>query len=145
MRGSAAARMPRAPTRHSTVSANRPRRRSEHVNRMRRWSILFWLGLAPLFSAPADTLSVDAQAHGQPFPHFWEKCFGSGRAVLSLREDYRHDLDEVRKITGFQYVRFHAILHDENGVYSENAQGEPFYNFNQVDLIYDGLLARGIK
>jgi xylan 1,4-beta-xylosidase len=44
-----------------------------------------------------------------------------------------------------QYVRFHAILHDENGVYSETAHGHPVYNFNQVDSIYDGLLERGVK
>ena len=48
--------------------------------------------------------------------------FGSGRAMLSLRDDYRHDLREVKRITGFEYVRFHGILHDEVGVYDEDAQ-----------------------
>ncbi len=93
----------------------------------------------------ADVLTVDAKAPAHPFPHFWEQMFGSGRAILSLRESYRDDLRQVKKITGFEYVRFHAILHDEVGVYSEDAQGRPSYNFSYVDQIYDGLLANHVK
>ena len=95
--------------------------------------------------AAPETITVDAQAAAKPFPHFWEQMFGSGRAVLSLRESYRDDLREVKKITGFRYVRFHAIFHDELGVYTEDRQGKPVYNFDYVDQIYDGLLANGVK
>jgi hypothetical protein len=51
--------------------------------------------------------------------------FGSGRANLSLRDSYRRDLDATRAITSVQYVRFHAILDDENGIYDEDAQVAP--------------------
>jgi len=71
--------------------------------------------------------------------------FGSGRAALSLRESYRRDLRETREITDIRYVRFHAIFHDELGVYDEDAQGHPIYNFSYVDQIYDGLIANGVK
>ena len=67
--------------------------------------------------------------------------FGSGRAILTLRDSWRRDLREVKQITGFKYVRFHAILHDEVGVYDEDNDGKPIYNFSYVDQIYDGLLA----
>ncbi|MFZ0760060.1 MAG: glycosyl hydrolase family 39, partial [Candidatus Sulfotelmatobacter sp.] len=50
---------------------------------------------------------IDARAPVHPFPHFWEQMFGSGRAILSLRESYRSDLREVKKVTEFGYVRFH--------------------------------------
>jgi len=93
----------------------------------------------------AQTVVVDARVAGHAFPHFWERAFGSGRAVLTLRDEYRRDLDAVRRITGFEYVRFHAIFHDENGVYLGEAGGRPVYNFNQVDTIYDGLLAAHVK
>jgi len=63
----------------------------------------------------SQTIEIDAAAPSHPFPHFWEKMFGSGRAILSLREGYRHDLRETKRITGFEYVRFHAIFHDEAG------------------------------
>jgi xylan 1,4-beta-xylosidase len=92
-----------------------------------------------------ETIVIDAKAPAHPFPHFWETMFGSGRAVLSLRESYRDDLRAVKRITGFKYVRFHGIFHDEVGLYSEDSQGRPVYNFSYVDQIYDGLLANGVR
>jgi len=92
-----------------------------------------------------EVIVIDAKAPSHPFPHFWETMFGSGRAVLSLRESYRDDLRAVKQITGFKYVRFHGIFHDELGVYSEDSQGRPVYNFSYVDQIYDGLLANDIR
>ncbi len=93
----------------------------------------------------AETIVIDASAPSHPFPHYWEQMFGSGRAVLSLREAYRRDLREVKDITGLKYIRFHAILDDDVGVYDEDKQGNPIYNFSYVDQIYDGLLANGVK
>ncbi len=92
-----------------------------------------------------EKVVIDAKAPTTPFPHFWEQMFGSGRAILTLRESYRDDLRAVKAITGFQYVRFHAILHDEVGVYTEDEHGNPVYNFAYVDQIYDGLLKNGVR
>ncbi len=96
-------------------------------------------------STSAEHVTIDAHAAGHPFPHFWEQMFGSGRANLSMRQSYRDDIQRVKKITDFRYVRFHAILNDENGVYSEDAQGNPVYNWSYVDQIYDGMLDDGIR
>ena len=93
----------------------------------------------------AERVVIDARAPGRPFPHFWEQTFGSGRAILTLRESYRSDLREVKKVTEFSYVRFHNILHDEVGVYDEDDKGNPVYNFSYVDQIYDGLLQNGVR
>jgi xylan 1,4-beta-xylosidase len=90
-------------------------------------------------------LTIDARAPTRPFPHFWEQVFGSGRAVLSLRESYRNDLRAMRAATAIRYVRFHAILHDENGVYDVDSAGRPVYNWSYVDQIYDGLLHNGVR
>ncbi len=92
-----------------------------------------------------EQVRIDARGQTSPFPHFWETMFGSGRAILSLRESYRSDLRAVKEITDFQYVRFHAILHDEVGVYNEDEHGNPVYNFAYVDEIYDGLLKNGVR
>jgi xylan 1,4-beta-xylosidase len=97
----------------------------------------------PLFAQ--EKIEINAQAQTTPFPHFWEQMFGSGRANLSLRESYRNDLRAVKQVTDFRYVRFHAILHDENGVYNEDEHGNPVYNFAYVDQIYDGLLKNGVR
>jgi xylan 1,4-beta-xylosidase len=93
----------------------------------------------------SETITIDPSAPSHPFPHFWERMFGSGRAILSLRDDYRRDLRSVHAITGFEYVRFHAIFHDEAGLYNEDKAGNVSWNFSYVDQIYDGLLANGVR
>jgi xylan 1,4-beta-xylosidase len=110
-------------------------------------TLFLWLGVASSLSETStrDSVEIDAHAPATLFPHFWEQMFGSGRAVLSLRESYREDLRAVKAIADFHYVRFHAILHDENGVYDEDEQGKPVYNFSYVDQIYDGLLKNGVR
>jgi len=92
-----------------------------------------------------ETIRIDAHAPTTPFPHFWEEMFGSGHAMLALREDYRSDLRAVKAVTDFRYVRFHGILDDEVGSYTEDEHGNPVYNFAYVDGIYDGLLKNGVR
>ncbi|MDO1529238.1 glycosyl hydrolase family 39 [Fulvimonas sp. R45] len=122
---------------------------------------LFAAGAAQAAPAAADTVQVkvDAKAPGTPFPHFWERMFGSGRASLALRDDYRKDLVAVKQATGFGYVRFHGILDEDVGLFHLGKNGQPFYNaadmsgadarpvynFSYVDQIYDGLLERGVR
>lgn len=104
--------------------------------------------LLVLLSAPLHSqqrIQIDANAPTTPFPHFWEQMFGSGRAALALRDSYRSDLRAVKQITDFRYVRFHAILHDELGVYNEDEHGNPVYNFAYINQIYDALLANGVR
>jgi xylan 1,4-beta-xylosidase len=91
-----------------------------------------------------ETIEIDPRAESHPFPHYWERMFGSGRAILSLRDSYRRDLRTVKQATGFEYVRFHAVLDDEVGLYDE-VDGNPVYNFSYVDQIYDGLLENGVR
>ncbi len=115
----------------------------------RSWRQSALLFAALLLSAPIglgqEMVEIDASQQATPFPHFWEQMFGSGRAILSLRESYRDDIRAVKQVADFKYVRFHAILHDEVGVYNEDEHGNPVYNFSYVDQIYDGLLKNGVK
>jgi xylan 1,4-beta-xylosidase len=105
-------------------------------------------------------LTIDAQAPTTPFPHFWEKTFGSGRAILALRQSYRDDIRTVKAATDFQSVRFHGIFNDEVGLYDPDRRSIEFaqtagktgaavddsaYNFSYVDQIYDGLLALHVR
>ncbi len=104
-----------------------------------------------------ETITIDAHAAATPFPHVWEQTFGSGRAILSLRQSYRDDMRTVKQATGFRAVRFHGIFHDEVGLFDPNAQykdpglaatrieqASP-YNFSYIDQIYDGLLDLGVR
>ncbi len=106
--------------------------------------LIFHLGAVPC-QAQDETIRVNLQAPSHPFPHYWEQMFGSGRAILSLRDSYRRDLREVKDATGFGYIRFHAIFHDEVGLYDEDSEGSPVYNFSYIDQIYDGLLENHVR
>jgi xylan 1,4-beta-xylosidase len=107
--------------------------------------------------ARQESITIDAHAPTTPFPHFWERTFGSGRAILALRASYRQDLATVKQATGFESIRFHGILDDDVGLYDPDRRtrnpGRPavaandasIYNFSYVDQIYDGLLAQGVR
>lgn len=114
---------------------------------MTKWVAVGVLALAaaPLAAQMQETITVDAQGPTRPFPHYWERMFGSGRAILSLRESWRSDLRAVRAVTAVSYVRFHGIFLDEVGLYTEGPKGEPVYNFSYIDQIYDGMLANGVR
>ncbi len=102
-------------------------------------------------------IRVEANGPTTPFPHFWEQTFGSGRAVLALRQSYRDDVRAVKAVTDFRSVRFHGIFNDEVGLYdpdavvknpglaAEKVQDAGPYNFSYIDQIYDGLLDLGVK
>ena len=123
-----------------------------------RWLLCGWILFAAVGSkAQQVALTIDATAPTTPFPHFWEQTFGSGRAILSLRESFRDDLRTVKQATDFQSLRFHGILMDEVGLYdpdrvvknpglaAEAAQDASTYNFSYIDQIYDGLLANHVR
>ncbi len=119
---------------------------------------LLSLGLAPPSPAPKpEHIVVDANAPTTPFPHFWEQTFGSGRAILSLRESYRQDLRAVKQATQFDSIRFHGIFMDEVGLYDPERQVQnpglapqaqhdaSIYNFSYIDQIYDGLRENHVR
>jgi xylan 1,4-beta-xylosidase len=115
------------------------------MNRLPLVTLLLCLAPATPRLCAQQTIAIDARAPTTPFPHFWEQMFGAGHAVLALRANYRDDLHAVKSVTGLHYLRFHGILDDENGVYTEDEHGNPVYNFAYVDQIYDGLLAEGVR
>ena len=112
---------------------------------------------ANLAAQAVEQVRVDAKGPTTPFPHFWEQIFGSGRAILSLRQSYRDDIRTVKQAADFRAVRFHGILLDEVGLYDPDAMmqdpglaprkvsGAAVYNFSYIDQIYDGLLQNGVK
>lgn len=69
----------------------------------------------------------------------------AGRAAEGLRKDWQDQLRIVRKECGFEQMRFHGILNEEMGVYKEDAQGKPIYNWDKVDKVYDFLVEIGMK
>jgi xylan 1,4-beta-xylosidase len=76
---------------------------------------------------------------------FYSEVVGAGRAAEGLRTDWVKDLALVHQECGFKYIRFHGLLQDEMGVYAEDKKGNPVYNFQYIDILYDSILNTGMK
>ena len=108
-------------------------------------------------ASASQTIVINAAGPTTPLPHFWEQTFGSGRAILSLRDSYRKDIDTVHAATGFRSVRAHGIFMDEVGLYdperelrnpglaAQKLDTDGAYNFSYIDQIYDGLLEHHVQ
>ena len=70
---------------------------------------------------------------------------GAGRAEEGLRADWQEQLATTQSEIGFHYLRMHGLLCDEMGVYNEDKQGNPEFNFQYVDSLYDALLKMHIR
>jgi len=105
---------------------------------------------APTASTAADfTLTVDAGSSVGTWNRFYEKVVASDHAHTVICTAYGRNIQNaLRKAhaqAGFQYVRFHGILNDDDAVYTEDALGTPIYDWSAMDTIYDAIIAAGMR
>src|SRR6516165_6721245 len=86
-------------------------------------------------------ITADLKQIKGPRSMVWQDCVGAGRVAEGLREDWRRQLPQCRRELGFKYLRMHGLLQDELGVYSEDRNGQPRYNWQYIDDVYDFLLS----
>jgi xylan 1,4-beta-xylosidase len=90
-------------------------------------------------------ISIDINKAKGSLNTMFKECIGAGRANEGLRADWQQQLAYVKKECGFKYIRMHGLLTDDMGVYREDNKGNPEYNFQYIDVLYDYLLSIGIK
>ncbi len=90
-------------------------------------------------------VSADLKQIKGPRSMAWQDCVGAGRVAEGLRDGWRRQLEECHREIGFNYIRMHGLLQDELGVYSEDSNGNPRYNWQYIDDVYDFLLSIGMK
>jgi xylan 1,4-beta-xylosidase len=90
-------------------------------------------------------ITVDVNAVQGPLDTSFKECVGAGRANEGLRADWQDQLREARRECGFKYIRMHGLLTDDMGVYKEDAHGNPSFNWQYIDQLYDFLLSINIK
>ncbi len=97
----------------------------------------------------AVELRVDAGAPGTAWSRYYEKAVAADHAnTLRCTAWGRNAENALRKAhaeAGFQYVRFHGILNDDIGVYSQDERGNPVYDWTRFDQVYDGIAAAGMR
>jgi xylan 1,4-beta-xylosidase len=95
--------------------------------------------------APARTIAVDVDSVRGPLDTSFKMCIGAGRANEGLRADWQDQLREAQRECGFKYIRMHGLLTDDMGVYKVDAQGNPIYNWQYIDRLYDFLISIHMK
>ncbi len=90
-------------------------------------------------------ISADLQQIKGPRSMAWQDCVGAGRVGEGLRAGWRQQLEDCHREIGFKYIRMHGLLQDELGVYQEDDKGQPHYNWQYIDDVYDFLLSIGMK
>ena len=100
---------------------------------------------SPLAAAQTRRIAANVSQITGPHSRSPLVVVGAGRANEGLRADWQGQLALVQREIGFRYIRFHGLLDDDMGVYKEDAAGNPRYNFQYVDALYDALLAMHIR
>ena len=80
-----------------------------------------------------------------PLPQSINLCVGAGRANEGLRADWQRQLKIAHDECGFRYIRFHGLLSDDMGVYFEDKNGKPIYNWQYIDELFDFLQSIHMK
>lgn len=96
-------------------------------------------------SAANRTIQVDFSKTKGSLNKMFNECVGAGRANEGLRADWQQQLAYVKATCGFRYIRMHGLLTDDMGVYHEDKNGKPEYNFQYIDALYDFLLSINVK
>jgi xylan 1,4-beta-xylosidase len=107
---------------------------------------IFLVALSVVSTADSSrTIQADLETVKAPRSLIWQDCVGAGRIGEGLRDGRRRQLELCHRELGFKYLRAHGLLHDELDVYSEDADGNPRYNWQYIDDIYDFLLDTGMR
>jgi len=115
---------------------------------MRMVTILVSLCVTSAFAQsglPERIIDLDFNQVEGPLNTMFKECIGAGRANEGLRADWQQQLMYVKKECGFKYIRMHGLLTDDMGVYREDRNGNPEYNFQYIDVLYDFILSIGMK
>ena len=91
------------------------------------------------------SLNLDFTQVTGPHSRMFAECIGAGRANEGLRADWQEQLKFVKDECGFKYIRMHGLLTDDMGVYFEDKSGNPVYNWQYIDKLFDYLLSIKMK
>ena len=90
-------------------------------------------------------ITADVRKIKGPLNKMFNECIGAGRANEGLRADWQQQLKLTKAECGFKYIRMHGLLSDDMGVYKEDRNGRPVYNYEYIDVLYDYILGIGMK
>jgi xylan 1,4-beta-xylosidase len=103
------------------------------------------LACLPAVAQSPRVISADYLQVKAPKSTTYRRVINAGRLEEGLRADWQEQLRVCKEAIGFDYLRCHGVLNDELGVYSEDAKGNPVYNWQYIDTVYDFLLSIHVR
>ena len=100
--------------------------------------------LAARDGEPVRSITINAASAGRERDRMPDFSIGADYPGVLRRPESLEQLRVVQDEIGFRYIRFHAIFHDDMGVYRE-VDGRPVYDWTAIDALYDRLLGLGLK
>ena len=105
---------------------------------------------------PNITVRVDASHTTGSLEHKWEMALGSEHLSYMFKGDLNEHIKAAgaglragnklaHDTLGIRYIRAHGIFMDDPSVYTEDATGNPHYDWSKVDKLYDILRQDGLK
>ena len=125
------------------------------VKLMRLFAACLAISIAAAAGGFEVSVEVDARGRGVPLTPIW-RFFGADEPNYATMKDGRRLLAELGALRhGDVYFRAHNLLSSGDGtpalkwgssnVYTEDAQGNPVYDWRIVDGIFDAYLAHGVR
>lgn len=114
------------------------------TNKLILFFLVILLGITG-FSQNTRKITLDVNQVKGKHSEVFKECIGAGRANEGLRADWQHQLKTLQDEIGFNYIRFHGLLSDDMGVYREDKNGVPEYNYQYIDALFDYLLSVNIR
>ena len=105
---------------------------------------------------PNITVRIDASHVTGALEHKWEMALGSEHLSYMFKGDLNDHIKAAgaglragnklaHDTLGIKYIRAHGIFMDDPSVYTEDAAGNPHYDWSKVDKLYDILRQDGLK
>jgi xylan 1,4-beta-xylosidase len=113
--------------------------------------ILMIGAVSMLFTVQAATytIAVNANTKTGSWDRFYERGVASDHMHTVLSTAYGRGIKHAMKLAhdscGFEYIRGHGVLDDDDAVYSEDASGNAVYTWNGIDGVYDSIIAAGMR
>ena len=76
---------------------------------------------------------------------YFSNCVGAGRAAEVMRYQPMEQLQTIQRECPFRYIRFHGLFHEEMNLVNRDEAGNLHFCFQYIDLLFDSLLACGIR
>ena len=96
-------------------------------------------------SSVQRAITADAEKEAKRFYDGWNRIMSICSAGDILKSDIQNQIRMAKRDFNFEYLYFHDVYNDDMMIYDEDSDGNPMYNFRNLDACLRFILSLGIK